>query len=830
MLDRHAFALPGDRPVERPDLPWRISHLNLDVALDLDSGGVQGSATWTCAPRRPEPGPLVLDAEALEVDSVTLADGTTAQWNNDGQHLEIQLPASPCAVTIQYSATPRRGLHFIRPNEHHPDKPRQVWSQGQDQDHHHWFPCQDHPAVRFTQDVAVTVESGLTVLSNGHEVGRDDLGDGRTRHRWRFDVPHVTYLLTVVAGELERIELEDAPVGVSVYALGPADRVDEMRHNLAQTGAMMKFMGEFLGVPYPYEQYAQVCVADFTFGGMENTSATTLTDRTLHAPEAEEDYSSQPLVAHELAHQWFGDLISCRDWNHAWLHEGFATYFDLLWHEHSQGADTFHLMLKTEADGYFQEDSARYRRPIVTQTRNAPIDIFDCHLYNKGSWVVHMLRDQVGETSFRKALGSYLKEHGRGHVETSDLRRALEDASGQDLRWFFDQWTHMGGHPEIRGEADWDAERQEVVLELKQTQTADATTPHFRLFLDVRLAAGDQVHEQRIRMDGAEGKYRLKPGFRPDRLVVDPKSTVLKTMRIKRPPEWIRSQLRDAPEAIARIHATTELAETAHPKAISDLARSLRQDSFRGVREAAAAALGRIRGDAAREALLPGLSDRHPRVRRAVCRALGEFLGDEQAAGGLRRVIEEDKSEYAVAAASEALGKLRVPGAAELLEEVSKRTSHNSAIARGALRGMVFSRQERGIRGAMGVCGPEQPDMVRWTACGALGEAKLLKDEVREHLERGLQDSNFRYRLAAADALKGLGEDKALAALGRRRAMEPDARVTRGIREAVARLGDTGGHGAKIGRLEGEIEGLKSRIGALTDRLDKMQADPGKAG
>lgn len=825
MLDRHAFALPGDRPIERPDLPWRLTHLALDVALDLDAGTVRGAATWTVAPQRPAPGPLLLDAHALEVESVELAGGEPVPWSNDGRQLELKLPPAPCEITLRYAATPTRGLHFIRPNENHPDKPRQVWSQGQDQDHHHWFPCLDHPAVRFTQEVAVTVDTGLTVLSNGHEIGRDDLGDGTTRHRWRFDTPHVTYLLTVAAGEFSRIELPDAPDGVDVYALGPADRLDDMRHNLAQTGEMMAFMADYLGVPYPYEQYAQVCVADFTFGGMENTSATTLTDRTLHAPDAEDDYSSQPLVAHELAHQWFGDLISCRDWNHAWLHEGFATYFDLLWHEHSQGADTFHLMLKAEADGYFHEDSARYRRPIVTQTRNAPIDIFDCHLYNKGSWVVHMLRDQVGEASFRAALGAYLREHGNDHVETSDLRRALEDATGQDLRWFFDQWTHMGGHPEIRGEARWDAEREEVELELKQTQKADATTPHFRLFLDVRVAAGDQIHEERIRLDGAEGTYRLKPGFRPERLVVDPKSTVLKTLRVKRPPEWIRAQLQHEPEAIARIHAATEIAESAHPKAVSDLGRALGEDSFRGVREAAAAELGRLRGDAAREALMVGLHDPHPRVRRAVCRALGAFLQDEAAAAGLRRVIAEDPSEYAVAAAAEALGKLRIEGNCELLEATAGRTSHSSAIARGAIRGMVFSREERGIHYAIAACGPDRPDMVRWTACGALGEAKVLKDEAREHLERSLDDGDFRFRLAAADAMRALGETKGLGALSRRRALEPDARVIRGIREATARLGEQGGQGDQVGRLEGEIEGLKTRIGALTDRLDKLQAD-----
>jgi aminopeptidase N len=185
------------------------------------------------------------------------------------------------------------------------------------------------------------------------------------------------------------------------------------------------------GVPYPYPRYAQVFVADFIFGGMENTSATSLTDSVLLDERAAIDYDVDSLVAHELAHQWFGDLVTCRDWGEGWLNEGFATYAEYLWREHHEGRDAADLELEDWADSYFGEDAGRYRRTIATKLYDEPIDIFDHHLYDKGGRVLHMLRDWLGDDAFERTLAYYLRKHAGGLVESRDLARAVEDATGK---------------------------------------------------------------------------------------------------------------------------------------------------------------------------------------------------------------------------------------------------------------------------------------------------------------------------------------------------------------------------------------------------------------
>ncbi len=265
----------------------------------------------------------------------------------------------------------------------------------------------------------------------------------------------------------------------------PPGREEDTKRAFGKTPQMIEFFSKKLGVPYAYAKYSQVAAIDFIYGGMENTSCTTQTALTLHDERAHLDFSSDPLVAHELAHQWFGDLVTCKDWSHAWLNESFATYFEALFKEHDMGYDEFMYELRANADAYFDEDKDRYRRPLSTKVYKNTNDLFDRHLYEKGSCILHMIRKQLGEDAWWRSMNHYLTRHRAQGVETVDLIDAIQDATGKNMRPFFDQWVFKGGHPEFKVRSWWDAKEKKVYVRVLQTQSVNEETPLYTLPVDV---------------------------------------------------------------------------------------------------------------------------------------------------------------------------------------------------------------------------------------------------------------------------------------------------------------------------------------------------------
>ena len=352
--------LPGDRPVYAPDRTAAIEHIALELdELDPHAKSLRGVCTTTFTALNDDFHEIIFDAVDLELESVTDGDGQPLVYSYDGERLGIQFPGAHAAgsrltTVVRYRATPRRGLYFTGPDEAYPDKPFQIWTQGQDQDSRHYFPCHDFPNVKATSEVHVTVPGDWTVVTNGRRLAVEERDGGNRAERWLQEVPHVTYLITLATGQFSEIAQDVDGVPVRYYV--QRGREDEARRTLARTPAMLRFFNERIGVPYPYPKYDQVFVQDFIFGGMENTSATTLTDTVLLDERAALDVDFDGLVAHELAHQWFGDLLTCREWSHAWLNEGFATYWEALFTEHHKGVDEFRYELLNNAILYLDED------------------------------------------------------------------------------------------------------------------------------------------------------------------------------------------------------------------------------------------------------------------------------------------------------------------------------------------------------------------------------------------------------------------------------------------------------------------------------------------
>jgi aminopeptidase N len=365
--DVQPFALPGARATFNPDRSVDVRHLKIEVTLDFAAAAVDGVTTLTLVPLNDGPTRVVLDAVELELQAVTLADGKPLDFTYDGHKLRFDLGErrenESIDIKVRYRCTPRRGLYFIRPDKDYPQRPLQAWSQGQDEDNRYWFPCFDYPNAKSTSEVIATVPARMTVLSNGSLVEDREHGELRTVH-YRQDVPHSSYLVTLVAGEYSHSREPAGDIELH-YFVTPGREADAPR-SFANTAKMIALFAEKTGRPYPWKRYSQITVSEFIFGGMENTSATTLTDQTLHDARAHLDFSSEPLVSHELAHQWFGDLLTCRDWSHGWLNEGFATYFELIWQEFNEGRDEADYYRLLDQEAYIEEDAHRYRRPLVT--------------------------------------------------------------------------------------------------------------------------------------------------------------------------------------------------------------------------------------------------------------------------------------------------------------------------------------------------------------------------------------------------------------------------------------------------------------------------------
>jgi aminopeptidase N len=834
LSDHRSFALAGARPHYGPDKVVDVVHIGLHLRPDFGTKTLHGVCTQTVEAIEDGVGSVRLDAVDLEVTSVTLG-GQALAYESTSRSLTIAF-ARPLAAgervtfAIAYRAVaPRRGLYFI-------DRPQQLWTQSQDQDARFWFPCFDHPADKQTTSSTIVVPRGLFALANGALVERDDKGE-TTVFRYEQRIPHATYLVTLVAGAYAEIQQPHPRLPVWYYV--ERGREADGERAFGNTPRMIDRFETVIGVPYPYERYGQIAVAEFIFGGMENTAATTQTDRTLHDARAHLDFSSDPLVSHELAHQWFGDLVTCRDWSQAWLNEGFATYFEAVWREADLGWDEYSYDVYTLVQQYLDEDRDRYRRPIVCNTYRDPIELFDAHLYQKAGAVLHMLRGELGWGRMRLALRRYVADNAQRNVETIDLVRAVEATTGRNLRAFFEQWIERGGHPEIQVGLAWDAARKTATLTIEQQQTVDASSPAYRFDLDVGFIdalpaapardAGDAplAGERRVRLH-VERKFEsfaIPLEFEPKLVRVDPGAYVLGAVTYAFDADRNAAILAAEPSTVARIRAAKALGKDSARVGREALARALAHDPFWGVAAEVAIVLGELRSPAGRDALLANLRHPHPKVRRAIAEALGNYRDSAVATALLE--LRGDASYFVVADAYEALGKTRDPRAFEALTAALGGVSWNETIEAGAARGLAELADERAFAALFEALEPQRGEGLRRAAVRALARLGALVDTVRTRavaaLEKTLSDPSYMVRVSAYAACETLADARLLAALDRLAVTENDGRLRRDAAEAALRIREAQKTPREVAALRTELDELRIEARTLRERLDALQ-------
>ncbi|TLZ70376.1 MAG: hypothetical protein E6K10_08030 [Methanobacteriota archaeon] len=800
------------------DRTFNVRHVRLDVAIDQPNREVRGTSTLLLTPVNDGLRDIELDGESLHVRKVTDGEGRSLDFDYDGSKLKVRLGRAykadaELSLKVAYDCRPRKGMFFVRPTKEYPKRPWMVWTQGEQEDNRAWFPSYDAPNQRMTSEVVVTVDEKQLAISNGRlmKEKHDEARKTRTYH-WLQDIPHVNYLITVVSGEFDR--LEEMWDGVPLQYYVPKGEGPKIKDTFRYLPSMMTFFSKVTGLKYPWAKYAEAVVRDFTFGGMENTTLTVLVDNCLVDPYTRPDYRPEGLFAHELAHQWFGDYLTTRSWNDLWLNEGFASYFDPLWFEAEFGADEFHWVMHETANGYFEEEARAYRRPIVATKYHDNEDMLDAHTYNKAACVLHMMRFVLGEELWWKAIRHYVKRHGLGNVETNDLKEAIAEATGRNLDRFFEQWYYKAGHPEFEASWKYDDKTKLVALTVKQKQEVKDLTPLFSTPVEVEIHANGKPRRERIEVSRPEQTFFVESSAKPDTVLFDPDNWILKKLTFEKPKLEFLYQLKNAKTIIPRMQACEGLSKILKDDDVVEaLQKALTSDPYFAVRRAAARALGEIRTDEAKAALMAGLKDKDSRVRRGTYEALGRFREDDDAFQVLTKAWREEKMYYAAGSAAMAMGTSRHPKAFDTIVKGLDRPSHVGTITRSGLMGLAELRDPKVIEAIRPYTKAGGHPFVRLSACLALGKLgdylEDKRDAIRDILEPLLRDDDYRTRIGAVQGLGAMGDAKAIPEIRKVATEDSIGTLRRLARRTIKQVQDKVAERAKKVEQQEELDKLK---------------------
>ena len=785
-----------------------IHHIKIDVSVNIEAGMVKGNVTHTFSPFSSSLDAFSLDAEDMTILRARLA-GKDIGFNqaNDKVYLTLNKSMSwedTAKVRLDYTANPRKGTYFIKPDETYPEKPLQAWTQGEDMDNHHWVPLYDYPNDKATFEVSLTVEKKFTALSNGELISVKNNKDGTHTWHWHEHFPMVSYLISYVIGEFEKVE--DSYNGIPVNYWVYEENKHEALRSFGLTTDMMKYFGNRTGIEYPYEKYDQVIIDDFMFGGMENITLTHNTDRTMFDEFAAPDVSSDGLVAHELAHQWFGDMLTTRNWAHAWLNEGFATFFSRKYRENKFGFDEGEYIRFGEINGYFGSNK-KWRRSTVQHKFYESMDVFDGHIYAKGSLILNMLQDYIGEDAFWRFIQHYTKENQYKNVETPDLKKAIEETTGQNMDWFFKQWIYEPGFPEYNVTWKYNQRNKSVKLTVKQTQKS---TNIFKMPIQIQI--DDKL--KTVWIEDKEMVYEVPSEKRPKMVIFNAGMRIpCKLTFHKSISEWIL-QLEKGPHILDRIAAANELSTKKGRRIVETaLLNSAKNDPFWGVRKEAVNAFAKLKSKNYADDLMALSEGQDNRVRRAIWNALKNYKKDEKVSEFLQNVIETDNKYYSIADAFKALVVVDTAAARQKVDALLDTDSHTDVIRKSAITyfgSVVTDKNYDRLKELVNYGGTTWD--ARSEAVKQLGEYVKSKPKTVDLFVDMLKDNDRSVRRNAVRALNKHGNRTHIGALDELLALDPI--ISRDVRSAKKNILNPPKKPKKNGP-EKELEDANKKLGEI---------------
>ena len=612
-----AFSKAFAQPIESPeDTTWKniyrgsypktneLVHTKLEVKFDFEKAWMYGKAWITLKPHFYATDTLTLDAKGMDIKEISIVKGSKKsqlKYSYDSLQLFIKLDkvykgGENYTLYIQYTAKPNdlivkgseaitdaKGLYFINPTGEEKDKPTQIWTQGETEANSVWMPTIDKSNQKSTEEIYMTVPAKYVTLSNGLLKSQVKNADGTRTDYWKMDLPHAPYLFFMGVGDFAIVKDRYKEKEVNYYV----ERKYEpyARKIFGNTPEMMKFFSNKLGVEFPWAKYAQMVGRDYVSGAMENTTATLHQESAYqNARQLVDGNGWEETIAHELFHQWFGDLVTAESWSNLTVNESFANYSEYLWMEYKKGKDAADEHHYQDMQGYLMQPG-NDQKDLVRFKYADKENMFDAVSYNKGGRILNMLRNYVGDDAFFKSLNNYLTVNKFKAGEAGQLRLAFEEVTGEDMNWFWNQWYYGAGHPKLKIDYKYDDAAGKALVIIEQTQKTDKI---FRLPIAIDVYTGSKKTRRKVWMENKIDTFTFNYTSKPDLINVDADKVLLAEKTDNKTAENYVHQMEYAPNYLDRREALEFFAK----KGMKELAIGL-QDKFDGLRRLTIDRLGK---------------------------------------------------------------------------------------------------------------------------------------------------------------------------------------------------------------------------------------------
>lgn len=553
--------------------PTRINnlvHTKLDVRFDYKNQFLNGKEWVTLQPHFYPTDSLRLDAKGMDIKQIALVNDqqlVPLKYTYDDNSLLIKLDRSyhsteKYTIYLDYTAKPNllkaqgsaaindaKGLYFINPNERTPNKPRQIWTQGETEASSAWFPTIDRPNQKTTAEIAMTVLDNYVSLSNGALINQQKNNDGTRTDTWKMELPHAPYLFMMAVGDFKIYQDKYNNIPVDYY-LEPK-YAPYAKDIFGKTPAMMDFYGKTLGVPYPWVKYAQIVCRDYVSGAMENTTATLHGEHVQKTKRELLDDNEEGTIAHELFHQWFGDLVTAESWSNLTMNESFATFGEIIWHEHDGGKEKGDKSRFEKLQSYLKSSKNGNSPALARYYYHDKEDMFDNISYAKGSLILYALKEQMGDVAFYQSLKKYLTDNSFKTGEPQQLRLAMEDVTGKDWAPYFNQWYYKGGHPILKITSS--TKNNTLVLNIAQVQ--DSTVQTFQLPLAIDIYTKEGKIRKTVQLNERNTHVTIPLPNTLEFIDVDPEKTLVGEIHMDKTEADYQYQYTQAPSFANRIAA-----------------------------------------------------------------------------------------------------------------------------------------------------------------------------------------------------------------------------------------------------------------------------------
>lgn len=583
-----------------------ILHTKLEVKFDWNNSWLYGRATIEIKPYFYPLKKVYLNARGMDIYKVQLVGAKANSdlkyvYENDSLKIDLDREYTrneKFRVFIDYKSKPNelksggssaitsdKGLYFINPKSEDKNKMPQIWTQGETQSNSAWFPTVDSPNERMTEEILMTVDNKYVTLSNGLLVKQTKNADGTRTDHWKMDMPHAPYLVMMGVGEFKKV-LDKPWNGKEISYYVEKEYEPHAKAVFGDTPEMIEFYSKKLGVAYAWPKYAQIVVRDYVSGAMENTSATLHGDFSVYQTTREmiDGKRGENVIAHELFHQWFGDLVTCESWSNITVNESFATYGEYLWQEYKNGADAADAHSYSSRQGYLAQGKMD---PLVRFGYHQREEVFDAISYNKGGQILHMLRKYVGDDAFFASVKLYLETNKFKSAEAHNLRLAFEEVTGQDLNWFFNQWYYAGGFPELKINYSYDAEAKQVKVKVEQQQDF-SKAPLFRmpLYIDIYYGEGanKKVRREWVTITRAVEELVFASEEKPMLVNFDGEKQLLGTKTENKTLEDYVYQYKHAPKYLDRLEALDKFNGNLDNPLVYESVKLALKDKWHGLR------------------------------------------------------------------------------------------------------------------------------------------------------------------------------------------------------------------------------------------------------